>query len=310
MPLSRLETGRFAGVLLALALAGCNSPQMAKDDEPDASKNPIIGHFAGDDLYANLPDGMVKIPDDSVHFAGEKDYDAEEVAKWATERRDIITWCINQHIDEMNEFGATIHRYKRVWPNDDTRLDTRYDQAVAISYKVVEKIPDNTRERVRLAQSLFNKGSAEYWAIDACMNRVNVLRAQVGDDEENKDPKFKDQIAEIRKLRKTAEAAKKRMFAYHSAALKNFQTYQSAMPMDKTALDYIWKIHFELGNFREAVRVMNDLLNEDIIIEEKRVEYLKIRKEINDYLVEVEINKDAPKPGSRSAKFKDGNEPQ
>jgi len=310
MPLSRLDPSRIAALLLGVALLGCQAARSTRDDgAADDPNSPILTNFQGDDLYANLPDSRVpKIKDDDPSLQDVKaDDHYEKVAMWAKERRDIITWCINEHVDVTNEYGQPDHMYRHVWPEDkERRPQTRFDQALAISFRVVERIPDNTPERGRLAQCLFNKGSACFWGIDACMNRIHVLMGEMGDDRKN--PKFPKNVAEIEKLDKLADKLKKDMFIYHGLALTNFNRFMTETPMNKKILDYIWKIHFELGNFRESVRVMNQLLDEDILTDEKRTEYIGIRKEINDYLVEREINKDAPKPGLKRSK--DDEQPQ
>lgn len=292
MPLSRPDLSRaLAALLVFSALAGCRSNPKVEPNTGDDKPSPIVGHFKGDDLYANIPSERIQIKDEDVKF-GEKDADYELIAKWATERRDLVTWLLHQEVPEINEYGQEEHRYKRVWPNDDARPETRFDQAVAIANHVVEKIPDNTRERVRLAWCLFNKGSACYWAIDAYMNKIHKLMGEHGDNRE--DPAIK---AEVDKLYDLAAKESRDMLVYHRAALQHFTVYMNAMPMDRAVLDFVWKIHFELGDFREAVRYMNQLLDEDLLKEEVKADYLRIRKEINDYLVEREINKDAPKPG-------------
>jgi tetratricopeptide (TPR) repeat protein len=306
MPLSRLSVLALGQLLLLVALSGCASS--GKGDKEDPTKptkydDPISGPFEGDDLYTGIPSHLIKVPDDEVNFSNEKDTDYELIAKWATERRDLISWCLHEHVKEVNDAARTEVRYKRVWPEDPKRPQTRLDQAIAIGNKVIEKIPGNTRERARLAYCLFTKGTYEYWAIDACMNRINVLKAKIGsttvEDEDN--PKFPKESKEIRDLRMTAADASWRLLRYHKAALTHFNAYLQSMPMDKAVLDFIWKIHFQLADFREAVRVMNQLLEEDLLKEEVRADYLEIRREINEYLVEREINKDAPKPGYRKA---------
>ncbi len=312
MPLSRLSL-----LALAVVIAGCanNTNGKVKPDDPTQPTkydNIVVGPFEGEDLYAGIPSSLIKIPDDDVNFSNDKNTDYELIAKWATERRDVISWCLHEEVQESNEFGQYEHRYKRVWPDDPKRPQTRFDQAIAIGTKVIEKIPGNTRERVRLAWCIFNKGSAEYWAVDACMNRINVLKAKIGstNDKDEDNPEYPKESKEIKDLRKVADAASVRMLKYHRIALQHFNAYMAAMPMDKAVLDFIWKIHFELGDFREAVRTMNSLLEEDLLKEEVKIEYLKIRKEINDYLVEREINKDAPKPLTPESLKAKGKQPE
>ncbi|MEZ0229247.1 MAG: hypothetical protein ACAI25_11530 [Planctomycetota bacterium] len=302
---------RLSLLALVVVLAGCSSTGKGNHDgnedptKPTKYENPIIGPFEGEDLYQGIPSSLIKVPDEDVNFSNDKNTDYEQIAKWATERRDLVSWCLHERVEEINDAGRAEVRYKRVWPDDPRRPQTRLDQAIAIGNKVIEKIPGNTRERARLAYCLFTKGTYEYWAIDACMNKVNILKAEIGSttlkDEDaelypEKDKKAK--ATEIAKLRMTAADASWRLLRYHKAALTHFNAYMQSMPMDRPVLDFIWKIHFQLADFREAVRVMNQLLEEDLLKEEVRQDYLEIRKEINEYLVEREINKDAPKPFS------------
>jgi hypothetical protein len=295
------------------ALAGCSSNNKGDKDEhptrPTKYDDPIVGPFEGDDLYTGIPSSLIKVSDDDVNFSNDKNTDYELVARWATERRDLITWCLHEHIKEGGSDDDIVVRYKMVWPDDPKRPQTRLDQAIAIGHKVVEKIPGNTRERVRLAYCLFTKGTYEYWTIDACMNRVNVLKAEIGSTtlEDEKFDRYpeksseREKAKEIAKLRMTAADASWRLLRYQKAALGHFRAYRQSMTMDKAPLDFIWKIHVQLAEFREAVRVLNQLLEEGILTDTAQREYLEIRKEINEYLVEREINRDAPKPFTRKA---------
>ncbi len=300
----RRDRKPFFLVTLAFAVAGCSSSGHKGDSESTRTdEDPIIGPFVGGDLYANI-DLPIKYADDDIHFQGEKDYSAELVARWAKERGELIKWCLNQNEQRTNEFGKPEHSYKRVWPN---RPETRLQQAIAIESKVVEKIPDFSRMRYELAWCLFTQGSGYFWAIDACMNRINVLKSEVGDDENNSDPKFAKQVAEIKRLRGLVDgdppnqdpsALKKRMIAYHTMALQHFAAYYRAIPMDKSVPDFLFKIHFQLGNWKECLRFLNQVIDEGTLSADEQAQYEKIRAEINNYLVEVELDKKAPKPNA------------
>ncbi len=308
--MSRLEIEVALGAaLLLVAAPGCAS-HAAGPDQPGATRqaNPIIGPFVGDDLYANIPSDKIKTPDDEVWDENKKP-DAEMIARWATERRDVITWCLKEQVTEINQFGREEYRYKRVWPEPDPRTQTRLDQAIAIGTRVVERIPDNTRERYRLAFSLFTKGSACYWAIDALANDVAKERAENGGGASNPNGVDTDQakkdlylIEHANKVTGQLEGYKPLMTVYHGAALRHFTAYMNAIPYDKAVLDFLWKIHFQLGDFREAVRLMNEELDADVVKEDVRPKYEQIRKQIMDYLVDISVDKgDAAVPGSPEA---------
>ncbi len=308
MPLSRLDLSSFAPILLGFVVAGCTSAQPANDKQTEhSSTNPIYRNLEGADLYANIPSDLITIKDEDVDF-NERSGDAELVARWATERRKVIGWCLKEKITELNDYNSEQVVYKRVWPKPDMRPQTRIDQGIAIASKVVENVPSDSWERFRLGESLFFKGSAMYWGIDACMNRIGVLRGEMslpltGPESEEKNPKFPNQSHEIETLRQTARGLYDDMRVYHTTAYKHFSTFAKDRPMDKTGLDFMWKIQYQLGNFREAVRLMNELLDTDLITEDNVKRYQDIRKAINDYLVEREINSAAPKPDER-IKFK------
>ncbi|HZU99965.1 MAG TPA: hypothetical protein VFF73_24840 [Planctomycetota bacterium] len=298
----RRDRKSFFLVTLAFAV-GCSSGTSKPDKDNRREEDPIIGPFVGDDLYANI-DFKIKIADDDVHFQGEKDYSAELVARWAKERGEIIKWCLNQNEQRTNEFGKPEHSYKLVWPN---RPETRLQQAIAIESKVVEKIPDFSRMRYELAWCLFTQGAGYFWAIDACMNRINVLKAEVGDDENNPDPKCAKQVAKIKELRRLVDgdppnqdpnALKKKMIAYHTMALQHFAAYYRAIPMDKSVPDFLFKIHFQLGNWKECLKFLNQVIDEGTLSAEEQTQYESIRTEINNYLVDREINKNAAKPNA------------
>jgi hypothetical protein len=316
MPLSRREFTRAerqrgegavkftCGVGLVLVLAGCAPMQSPKDEPEDhRSSNAIYRNFTGSDLYATIPSDLITIKDEDVDFNGQSS-DPELIARWATERKKVIGWCLGEKITEINENNAEQVVYKRVWPKGDMRPQTRFDQAIAIGSKVVESVPSNSWERYRLGESLFYKGSAQYWGIDACMNRIGVLKARMGlssssPEKDEKNPAFPDESKEIENLRFTARILYDDMRVYQTAALRHFTVYGKDRPMDKTVLDFMWKIHYQLGDFREAVRLMNDVLDAGIITEDNAAKYVSIRKAINDYLVEREINAAAPKPDQR-----------
>jgi hypothetical protein len=309
MPLSRRELSSLAAIFLGFVVAGCTPAQSTKEtSEPTGRPNPITRNFEGADLYANIPSDLMTIKDEEVDF-NERSGDPQLVAKWATERKKVIGWCLKEKVIELNEFNQEQVSYKRVWPRPDMRPQTRIDQAIAIGSKVIELVPSDSWERFRLAESLFFKGSAMYWGIDACMNKIGVLRGQMelpltGPESEEKNPKYPDQSHEIETLRQTARNLYDDMRVYHSTAFKHFSTYAKDRPMDKTGLDFMWKIQYQLGNFREAVRLMNELLDSDLITEDNVQRYQEIRKAVNDYLVEREINAAAPKPDERIKGFK------
>jgi tetratricopeptide (TPR) repeat protein len=282
MPLSRLEIARAALVLFVLA--GCSSTK-PRINPPGEDDEVPINTFADDELYAGIPTDQKSLNlSDDAEFIGDADItfgnerDAEKIAQWVTQRKKMVTWCFEQTKKTADNYGE----YKKVFPGTP-RPEDRLDQAIAISMKVVDNVPDATRERYRLAQALFWKGSFEFYQIDMGVNAIATYQD-------------KGDTAKATKLEKDLEPHRKRLMKYHLLALRHFRIYLDAFPNDRNTLDFIWKIQFELGNFRDAVKSMNALLDTGSVPDELRTKYEGIRKDINDYLVNYDIDKSTPKP--------------
>lgn len=274
--------------MLAVALPGCNGNGEKKDQElaPDkpAGKSAIFV-LSDDELYAGIPDDMLlsDLRDDKVVFPPDKGSDAELVARWVTERRNLISWCLDpkQTVTALGEGGEERY-YKKIFAN---RSESRLDQAISIGLKVVDRVPEASQVRYRLAQCLFNRGSYEFWLTDGWLNAMRTAR-------EKRDE------AEATRCEKNAKEHGPRAVAYQTLALQHLFHYANAYPMDKTPLDWIWKAQFQLGQFREAVRTINALLDAELVKDDVRTRYEQIRADIQDYLSEVQINAAAPKPAS------------
>lgn len=283
MPLSRLEIARSA--LVFFVLAGCSSAKPRINDQTDDNEKLIVT-LKDDELYTGIPEDKIKtndadavIQDSEVDFGSERD--AEKVAIWTTQRKKMISWCLDQRSRSVQKNGE----YRAVFPDRKPPVD-RLDQAISIGMRVVDKVPEANRERGRLAEGLFIKGSNEYFEVDQKIKKL----AEYED-------KNKADSAEAKRLKEEIDAHGNKLAQYHLLALKHFKIFLGAFPDDRNTLDFMWKIHFELGDFREAVKVMNVLLDSGKVPDTVRVEYEAIRREINDYLVAVQIDKKAPKPG-------------
>jgi hypothetical protein len=285
-------------VSILLALAGCSSGPGKKDTktEKKTADEPRLNTFTDDELYSGIPEEKLTYGDDVTGkkhadsecvFPPDKDSSPILVAEWVKSRRDMIEWCIGRRTTSQNEKGGYENRgYEKVF-DDPARPETRLEQAIAICLKVIDKVPDTTPVRLRLAQLCFIKGSYEYWQIDAATWSVLDLKDQGGAENEEKANGLEAKVI---------EPHKQRLILYQVRALQEFQAYEAKMPMSRP-VDYYWKIHFQLGNWKEALRFLNETLENENLTKERRAEYEGLAKDIQDYLAEVRLNESAPKPG-------------
>jgi hypothetical protein len=302
------STSAAIALAAATGLAGCSTAQTKSKDE--TAKTAVddevrINTFKDDDLYTGIPasnltfrddKGDSHTSDDDVIFdPQDKSFDSVLVAQWVKSRRSAMDWCKGQRRSDlgMNERGGNeTPPYLKAFPDDPKRPENRLDQAIAIALKIIQKVPDTPEVHLRLAQMCFVLGSYHFWVVDAGAWGILDSRDK-GDDEKAK------------KIESNLEPHRKRMIAYHIVALQQFQAYESAMPMHHPS-DYYWKINFQLGNFDQALKFLQETLDNPDLKADLRSSYEDIEKQIKNYLVEVKLNDAAPKPLSPERVRKNG----
>lgn len=339
--LPSLASSALAALAAAVLASGCSGPgdKKSKDgpkDPPtvpdvaadDGDGGPVpIDLFTDEDRYTGVPEdkltfrdegGSAHSQDSEVNFdsTDKAKFDAFCVAQWVKSRRAIIDWCITQKKSGQEYYnnergGYETSPYKRVFPDDPKREATRLDQALSIAIKVVEKVPDTPEARLRLAQMCFVKGAYHFWVIDAgSWELLDAKEKEAGIarlPEEKRDAATKEYKAKIARVEATLEHHRKRMIAYHLLALKQFQAYEAALPLPGNhPTDYYFKINFQLGNIKEALKYLVEILDNPELKPETRVKYESIEKDIRDFLAEREVNEAAPLPGSPERVRKNG----
>lgn len=213
---------------LALAAGACSTPEPRPRD----------------DLRAELPetprlDVSFSLQWDSISRNDKGERDAEQVARWVTERRNAVERCLR------HEPQALL-------------------QAQEILEEILSKVSDVSRDRLLLAQLYFANATVYYRSADVQFFEITRLRTEkrLLPDEGGRaldDDEVERLVAEHQP---SFEANLLRLNEWANRALAQFTMYQRMRPDDKSVYDYLWKLYFFLQNYEESLRWLDQVLRE------------------------------------------------
>lgn len=257
-----------------LALTGCESAPEHRPADPNAGPVAMLD-------YAHEPiiETDFKFEWDDIDKDSRGMRDTEEVAMWVTERRNAVDACLRA------EPVPAMH------------------QAVGLLEQILARVPDSSRDRFKLGQCTFAEAAHWFRLADGEsweMNRLETQRTAPAEDggAALTDDEVKARIAEIRKV---FDLLLDRLNQTASRSLNLFTIYRQARPDDKRVFDYVWKLYFYLQNFPEALRWLDFVLAEmdsaGVPREEPlRQDYLMLRKEILDRMMDAQTNQGGFRP--------------
>lgn len=256
-------------VLLALTLwglCGCAS----SDDGPKGEPTEIT-------VYLEAPPNVhIEVRDfewewDDLGRDDQGRVNAYEKARWVTERHNEAIRLIN-----LEPIPARI-------------------QGKEILEEILRRDPGITRSRFVLARILFLEAAYWYRLVDHWgyyMTWLIVKRFAPDDPERTlTDAELEETLS---KVRPKVEEGNKFLKQSAEGALRHFTRYSGSRPDDQQIVDYVWKLHLYLQNYREALRWLQFLLSEwdaqDLSSKDPaRLNYVEIRDRLENYLAEVEI---------------------
>lgn len=274
--MSRRSILPACGLLAALlSLSGCGSSDTTPEPQPGDPTLPTFVPPPPLDDRVEL-DFDVDWSDVRELKGGERDY---ETAVWVTERR-----------------KAALEGLQEKRP--------RLTQAIEILVDVLDKVPDDSRDRRLLAECYFL--AAAWWFKQADVVAWESLRLisertlprvtrdapiVVLDDEA------------VEKLTSEynvyLDKANSQVSTLADLALHEFARYRQQRPDDKIVFDYIWKLYFYLQNYRESLRWLEAVLYEMDLAEVPpqdilRQDYTAIRDSLRNELATMRIQGRAP----------------
>jgi tetratricopeptide (TPR) repeat protein len=265
-----LYTTRVGLAVLALGLAGCSST-------PETIRRQS-------DLNLPRPEFEVREPlefhrawaDVPIDDRGEPS--PVELAKWVTERRNAA---------------------ERALKDEPMRLM----QAVEILAAVARRVPDSSFLRQRLAQSYFLGAAMWFKNADAAAFSMDylIVNNQLPDGTlvETED----DKEAYLKEMREFLDKSNTQVHKWAERALREFMAYRGLRPDDKTVLDSVWKLHFYLQNYDEALRWLDAVIREMDLAEVSEADplyrnYSLVRKDMVDLIAQLRIDSSSRTPRS------------
>jgi hypothetical protein len=226
-----------SALLVALALSACASTEEAPttDGRPKGPTGPVAIDYSSEKRVDT--DFGLDWEDIERNDRGEQD--PEQVAQWVVERHNAVERCLREQPQLIG-------------------------QAKEILEEILSKVPDTTRDRFILAQVLFSEAAYFFRLADGAGWEMTRLREEHTGRLEEGSPKLTDEQVDARvaTIREWLEAYVEQLNAHASKALAQFTLYRNQRPDDKRVYDYIWKLHFFLQNYPEAMRWLDLVLYE------------------------------------------------
>lgn len=252
-------------VILGLSLLGCASDQPGPDEVTEVTVH-----------LEPPPNAVVEVRDfeyewDDLERDDKGIVSAYEKALWVTERHNEALRLIN-----LEPIPARI-------------------QAKEILQEILIHDASISRSRFVLARILFLEAAYWFRAVDHWGYYMTwLIEKRFSPDEPDRtlsDAELDEALAKVRPKIKEGNRFVKEA---GEAALRHFTRYRGQRPDDDQIVDYVWKLNVYLQNYRQALQWLEYLLaawDQREISEEDpaRKEYEAIRRDLENYLAEVQI---------------------
>ena len=270
---TNVRTLRWATCLLLLC--GCGSAETAPEGAGGGAQLPTFVPPPPLDDRVEL-DWDVEWADVRDLKGGDRDY---ETAVWVTERR-----------------KAALEGLQEKRP--------RLTQAIEILQEVIDKVPDDSRDRRLLAECYFL--AAAWWFKQAdvvAWESLRLISERTLPRSSRNAPIVVLDDAAVEKLTTEYNAyldkANTQVATLAELALHEFARYRQQRPDDKVVFDYVWKLYFYLQNYKESLRWLEAVLYEMDLAEVPpqdilRQDYTAIRNELRNELATMRIEGRAP----------------
>lgn len=263
-------------VAALLALAGCQSSEETPSTSEETPTN--LPSFVPPPPLADRAEPDFDTDWDDVRGlkGGERDY---QIAVWVTERRNFVLE------------GLRVKRPRLV-------------QAIEILNEVLDKVPDDSRDRLLLATCYFH--AAAWWFKQADVVAWENARLLTERTLPRTSREAKVVVLEpeaIEKLAKEYNAyldhANSQVRTLADAGLREFAKYRQQRPDDKVVFDYVWKLYFYLQNYTESLRWLEGVLHEMDLADVPqsdpiRQDYVAIRDSMQNELATMRMQGKAP----------------
>jgi hypothetical protein len=257
-----------------LALTGCESTPDTPPPPPPTGRMAML-----DWSHEPVVETDFQIEWDEIEKNDRGVRDTEQVAMWVTERRNAVDLCLRA------EPVPAVH------------------QAVGLLEQILARVPDSSRDRFMLGQCTFAESAHWYRLADGEAWEMNRLETErTAPREEGGGALTPEEVkARVADIREVFDLLLDRLNQTASRSLTLFTTYRQSRPDDKRVYDYVWKLYFFLQNFPEALRWLDFVLAEmdsaGVPAEEPlRQDYLMLRKEILDRMMDAQTNQGGFRP--------------
>lgn len=171
-------------------------------------------------------------------------------------------------------------------------------QAIEILDEILRYVPEASEPQLMMATTQYQ--IAAYWfkvadVIAWNMQFVSVNR-RTPKDEYGREVKLSDEDVEglLGDYEPYLERANQGIRRAAEASLRHFTIYQRLHPEDKALHEYVWRLHFFLQNYREALTWLEAVIarmdRQEVPAEDPtRVKHTQVKQAIEDYLANLKL---------------------